>query len=93
MEDVKTLEIERLELLKRVEAWLETPMVVLGFVWLALLVAEFVWGASTLFEGLGTIVWIVFILDFVFRLTLVPHKIRYLRPNKLGAKTCSATKP
>ncbi len=57
MEETKTLNLERLELLERIEAWLETPMVVLGFVWLALLVAEFVWGASALFEGLGTIIW------------------------------------
>lgn len=39
MEKTKELEVERFELLARVEAWLETPMVVLGFVWLALLVA------------------------------------------------------
>jgi voltage-gated potassium channel len=83
MEDEKTLEFERLELLKRVEDWLETPMVVLGFVWLALLIAEFVWGASALFEGLGTIIWIVFILDFALKLTLAPRKLRYLRHNLL----------
>ena len=77
------LESERLELLARVDAWLETPMVVLGFVWLALLVAEFVWGASALFEGLGTIIWIVFLLDFALKLTLAPHKGRYLRHNLL----------
>lgn len=83
MEEVRTLEFERLELLARVEAWLETPMVVLGFVWLALLVAEFVWGTSALFEGIGTIIWITFILDFALKLTLAPHKLRYLRHNLL----------
>ena len=83
MEKTKELESERLELLARVEAWLETPMVVLGFVWLALLVAEFVWGSSALFEGLGTIIWIVFLLDFALKLTLAPHKGRYLRHNLL----------
>ena len=83
MEDAQVLESERFELLARVEAWLETPMVVLGFVWLVLLVAEFVWGTSSLFEGLGTIIWIVFILDFALKLTLAPHKLRYLRNNVL----------
>ena len=83
MDEKGTLEVERLELLTRVEAWLETPMVVLGFVWLALLVAEFVWGTSALFEGIGTIIWIIFILDFGLKLTLAPHKLRYLRNNLL----------
>jgi len=79
----RTLEHERLELLARVEDWLETPMLVLGFVWLALLVAEFVWGASSLFEGLGTIIWVIFVLDFGLKLTLAPHKLGYVRRNWL----------
>ena len=83
MEETKELESERLELLERVEDWFETPMVVLGFVWLALLIAEFVWGTSALFEGLGTLIWIVFILDFGLKLVLAPHKLRYLRHNLL----------
>lgn len=83
MEEAKVLESERLELLKRVEDWLEVPMLVLGFVWLALLIAEFVWGMSSLFEGLGTIIWIVFLLDFALKMTLTPHKLRYLRNNAL----------
>jgi voltage-gated potassium channel len=83
MEEAKVLESERLELLERIEAWLEIPMVILGFAWLGLLIAEFVWGVSTLFEGLGTIIWIVFILDFTLKLTLAPHKRRYLRHNLL----------
>lgn len=83
MEEAKVLESERLELLERVEAWLETPMVILGFVWLALLVAEFIWGVNSLFQGLGTIIWILFIIDFALKLTLAPHKLRYLRNNLL----------
>lgn len=83
MEEAKVLESERLELLKRVEDWLETPMVILGFVWLALLVAEFIWGVNALFQGLGTIIWILFIIDFALKLTLAPHKLRYLRNNLL----------
>lgn len=83
MEDAQALEHERLELLQRVEDWLEVPMLVLGFVWLALLIAEFVWGMSSLFEGLGTVIWIVFLLDFALKLTLAPHKLRYLRNNAL----------
>lgn len=83
VDDAEALESERFELLTRVEDWLETPMVALGFVWLALLIAEFVWGTRSLFEGLGTMIWIIFVLDFALKLTLAPHKLRYLRNNLL----------
>jgi hypothetical protein len=37
------LERERWELLRRIERWLEVPMLVLGIVWLLLLCVELVW--------------------------------------------------
>lgn len=78
------LERERYELLHTLEDWLETPMVVLAFVWLALLVAELVWGETRLFVTVGTVIWVVFIVDFGLKLTLAPHKVRYLRRNWLS---------
>ncbi len=77
------VEKERHELLQRLEDWLETPMLILAFVWLALLVAELVWGESLPFEIVGTIIWIAFILNFAVEFVLAPHKIAYLRKNWL----------
>lgn len=79
------LERERYELLRRLEDWLETPMLLLAFVWLALLVAELVWGESLSFEILGVAIWAVFILDFSVELVLAPRKLAYLRSNWLPA--------
>ena len=79
----EALEKERHELLQRLEDWLETPMVVLAFVWLALLVGELIWGESLAFENLGTIIWAVFIFDFAVELILAPRKLAYLRGNWL----------
>lgn len=76
---------ERLRLLHQLEAWLETPMVALAFVWLALLVLEFVWGESRWFDTLGLAIWVVFILHFALELTLAPHKRAYLRTHWLTA--------
>jgi voltage-gated potassium channel len=45
---------ERQSLIVQLEDWLETPMLVLGFVWLGLLVYEFVWNLSPALEWLGT---------------------------------------
>lgn len=60
-------------------------MLVLGFVWLALLVLEFTRGLSPFLEAMGTIIWIIFILDFSLKLILAPQKLAYLKSNWLTA--------
>jgi voltage-gated potassium channel len=74
---------ERDEVLHQLEDWLETPMLVLAFAWLALLIVELIWGESLLFDVLGTIIWIVFILDFAVKFILAPVKSAYLKANWL----------
>ncbi len=83
--DEEVLKRERYELLERLEGWLETPMLVLAFVWLVLLVVELTRGESLLFTFLGTTIWVVFILDFVVKLVLAPDKVEYLKGNWLTA--------
>lgn len=78
-------EHERHQALEQLEEWLELPMLVLGFVWLALLIVELVRGSSPLFDVLGTTIWLVFLLDFALRFSLAPRKARYLRHNGLTA--------
>jgi voltage-gated potassium channel len=53
--------------------------------WLALLVVELVWGLSPLLEGVGLLIWGLFVAEFVFRLGLAPARIRFLRANWLTA--------
>jgi voltage-gated potassium channel len=79
------LDRERSELLERIERRLETPMLVLGLVWLALLVLEFTRGLGPALTHLGTAIWVVFIVDFVLRFLLAPRKLAYLRGNWLTA--------
>lgn len=81
----ESLDRERYELLERLEDWLEAPMLVLAFVWLALLVGELIWGESLAFEVLGTIIWVIFILHFTVGFILAPRKGSYLRNNWLTA--------
>ena len=83
--DKDELDRERYELLQRLEDWLETPMLILAFVWLALLIGELIWGESLAFEIIGSIIWIIFILNFVVEFILAPHKAAYLRNNWLTA--------
>lgn len=83
--DEEALERERGELLRRLEGWLETPMLVLAFVWLALLIVELIRGQSVLLEVIGAIIWVVFIVDFAVKLVLAPNKFAYLKGNWLTA--------
>jgi len=81
----QAIEKERSEVLEQLEDWMETPMLVLGFAWLALLVLEFTRGLSPFLEAVGTVIWIIFILDFCLKLILAPRKLDYLRSNWLTA--------
>lgn len=76
---------ERQGLVEQLEQWLETPLLILGFVWLALLIYELIWNLSPALELCGTIIWIVFILDFALKFTLAPDRTDYLKSNWLTA--------
>jgi voltage-gated potassium channel len=74
---------ERWQVLAQLEEWLETPMILLSFVWFLLVVVELIWTTSGVFQLLGTMIWIVFIAEFVLRLVLAPDRLRFLRRNPI----------
>jgi voltage-gated potassium channel len=76
---------EREEILEQLDNWLETPMVVLGFAWLGLLLLELLYGLSPLLESVGTAIWVVFIVEFAVKFALSPDKVSYLRRNWVTA--------
>jgi len=76
---------QRWRALRHLEAWLETPMMILAVVWLALVIVELVWGASQLFETFGTAIWIVFLAEFALRFVLAPEKHAFLARNWVTA--------
>ncbi len=74
---------ERWGVLHDLEDWIETPMLVLSFVWLVMVVVELIWGASETLEVFGTAIWVVFIAEFLVRFALAPEKRAFLRRNVL----------
>jgi voltage-gated potassium channel len=74
---------ERWQVLAALEDWLDTPMLVLSFAWLVLVVVELALGTSRLLEVFGTAIWVAFLLEFALRLALAPEKGRFLRQNWL----------
>ncbi len=89
LDDKQALESERRELLEQVENWLEVPMLILGFVWLILLGIELlwerVWEQNPLLNVISTVIWIIFIINFVVELILAPRKLDYFKRNWLTA--------
>lgn len=86
MDDLRAREqTERAEILATLDDWLETPLVILGMIWLVLLIIEFIWGLSPLLAVISDAIWIVFIVDFALKLLLAPRRIEYLKENWLTA--------
>lgn len=74
---------ERIQLLRRFENFFELPMVILGFVWLALLIIELVYQTTPVLETFGLIIWGIFIIDFIIKFYLAPDKAKFLKTNIL----------
>ena len=79
------IERERNRALHEVEQWLETPVVLLGFLWLVLLIIELAWGLNPFLNAVMYFIWGVFVFDFLLRFTLAPRKGLFLRQNWLTA--------
>ena len=69
--------------LVHIDKWLEPTMVLLGLAWLLLLIIEFVWGLTRWLALAGNVIWIVFIGEFLLRLTIAPKKRVFLGRNWL----------
>ena len=74
---------KRWRTLRELEAWLDTPMVGLSFIWLTIVIVELLWGASVFLEVFGMAIWGVFLLEFLLRYGLAPRKLAFLRHNWL----------
>ena len=75
---------QREEILSRFQQWLEIPMLLLGLAWLALFVVEMVRDLTPLLRNVGYVIWGIFILDFLVKLSLAPRKLPFLKTNWLG---------
>ena len=84
-DEVQQANRERWRLLRQIDQLLETPMVVLGFAWLALLIWELTAGLTPLWEAINTGIWTAFVLDFAVKLVLAPAKREYLQKNWIVA--------
>ena len=75
---------ERWDLLDQLDELLEKPIIILGFLWTALLVIELTYGLPPFLSALSIVIWIVFIIDFLLKFILAPRKLVFLSKNWLG---------
>ena len=76
---------ERQQLLEQLSDALDRPMIVLAFVWLGLVVAEFVGYGGPLLEILNYVIWAIFVFHFLLEFVIAPRKGAYLKRNWLTA--------
>lgn len=84
-DETTALDTERDELLERVIDLVDGPMTALGFVWLALLVAELTAGLSAFWASVGTVIWVAFIVFFALQFLVAPKKVSFLKAHVLTA--------
>lgn len=74
---------KRYRLLYKLEAGMETPMFILALLWLVFLIFELTQGLTPTQEILVTIIWVLFIFEFLLKLFLAPRKLWYIKHNWL----------
>ena len=65
------------------EEWLRVPMLVLSAAWFGILVLDLTGNSGPALEIAGTIIWLVFIVEFAVRFVIAPQKRRFLGRNVL----------
>ena len=70
---------KRFHLLYQLEEHLEIPMFLLAIIWLVLLVTELTKGLSPTQDQIVMVIWVVFILEYLLKFVLAPHKLSYVK--------------
>ncbi len=83
--ETRELHHARWELLEHINHVTDKFMTALAFVWLGLLVVDFIRGLSPLLQTVSNAIWVLFIADFILEFIIAPEKLTYLRRNWLTA--------
>lgn len=75
------LSSERNKLLRTIIHFTEVPLIVLGFLWLALLILELINQSNPELQTVGIAIWIIFILDFILKFIISSSKVTFLKKN------------
>ncbi|MCQ6962937.1 potassium channel family protein [Methanolobus chelungpuianus] len=76
---------EREHILSEINETLDTPLIFLSMVWLVLIIMDLLYGLPAFLQTLSTVIWAVFVIDFIIELYIAPHRRVYLKANWLVA--------
>jgi voltage-gated potassium channel len=77
------LNYHRWRTLRHLERLLDRPIMLMAFVWLALLITDFTVGLSPVLQYISYAIWVVFGLHFFLTFAIAPDKRIYMRHNWL----------
>lgn len=66
-------------MLQRLEQHLELPMAILAVVWLVLFIIDMVRGSDPLVTFFATVIWVIFIAEFVVKVLIAPDRWRFVK--------------
>jgi voltage-gated potassium channel len=82
--DKEHLNKEREEILYQINETLDTPLIFLSVLWLVLIIIDLIYGLPSFLQTLSSVIWAIFIIDFIIELYIAPRKRAYLRNNWLS---------
>ncbi len=82
--DKEHLNKEREEILYQINETLDTPLIFLSILWLVLIIIDLIYGLPPFLQTLNSVIWAIFIIDFIIELYIAPRKRAYLRNNWLS---------
>ena len=80
-----TTDHQRLSTLRQLDEWLDTPMMLLSAFWVVIVLIELTTGGNALLTAIGSVIWIIFLIEFGIRFVLAPKKLPFLKSNWLTA--------
>jgi len=82
--DKEQLNKEREEILYQINETLDTPLIFLSILWLVLITIDLIYGLPPFLQTLSSVIWAIFIIDFIIELYIAPRRKAYLRNNWLS---------
>lgn len=76
---------EREEILYQINETIDKPLIFLSIVWLILIIIDLSYGLPPFLQTLSSIIWALFITDFIIELYIAPQRKAYLKKNWLSA--------
>ena len=80
-----TTDHQRWSTLRQLDEWLDTPMMLLSAFWVVIVLIELTTGGNALLTAIGSVIWIIFLIEFGIRFVLAPKKLPFLKSNWLTA--------